>query len=245
MQKKSKVLSIKQKANAIKTTSQWGHTFIVRIGGYALLLLALIDVADQIIPAQFMNPRWEYETIGSLIERVPVTLIGFVLVFYGGLRYRNLFEKKILRPLGFVAILVGICLLLTMPLTVANAVRLNNQGNEQRTAEVSEQVQRLDQLENQITAASPEDVAAFAQRFNIQDVVGQPPNEIKSALIARVQNDRVTIREQAASVERQQQRRLLKLTVKWLMGAIIAGFGLIYIGFTGQRIATHQQRPLA
>ncbi len=243
MQKKTTAASAKRKARLVKATSQWGHTFILRVTGYVLLLLALIDVGDQLIPPRLMNPQWEFETIGSLVERVPVTLIGFMLVFYGGVRYRNLFEKKILRPLGFVAIFAGLCLFLMMPLTVANAVRLNNQGEEQRTAEVSEQVQRLEQLATQIEVASPDNVVAFAQRFNIQEGAGQSPAEIKSALLARVQSDRTTVRNQAAAARRQQRRQLFKLATKWLVGALIAGAGLIYVGFTGQRMVAAKQHP--
>ena len=30
-----------------------------------------------------MNPAWEFQTFGGLVERVAVPLIGLVFVFYG------------------------------------------------------------------------------------------------------------------------------------------------------------------
>jgi hypothetical protein len=56
---------------------------IFRVLGYGLLLLALFDILEMFIPPGFMNPAWEFQTFGALVERVPVPLIGFVLVFYG------------------------------------------------------------------------------------------------------------------------------------------------------------------
>lgn len=64
---------------------------IVRWVGYGLLILALFDVIEMFVPANFMNPNWEFQTFGALVERVAVPLIGFVFIFLAGLNER---EKK-------------------------------------------------------------------------------------------------------------------------------------------------------
>ena len=55
---------------------------ILRWVGYGFLVLGLFDTIEIFIPAKFMNPSWEFQTFGALVERVTVPLIGFVLVFF-------------------------------------------------------------------------------------------------------------------------------------------------------------------
>ena len=64
---------------------------ILRLVGYGLLVMAIIDLLFLLIPPQLMNPLWEFQTMGAIVERIPVTLLGIVLVYYG--------EKAIALPL--------------------------------------------------------------------------------------------------------------------------------------------------
>ncbi|MCJ8280423.1 MAG: hypothetical protein MJK14_11100 [Rivularia sp. ALOHA_DT_140] len=45
---------------------------IMRWVGYGLLILALFDVIEMFIPTRFMNPNWEFQTFGALVEKVAV-----------------------------------------------------------------------------------------------------------------------------------------------------------------------------
>ena len=56
---------------------------ILRLLGYGLLLMAVVDLFFLLIPPQFMNPLWEFQTMGAVVERIPLTLLGIVLTFYG------------------------------------------------------------------------------------------------------------------------------------------------------------------
>ena len=82
--------------------SQQGSMTIVRVLGYGLLLLALFDIIEMFIPPNFMNPAWEFQTIGALVERVPVPLIGLVLVFFGERHSRTKWEIPILKLLAWL-----------------------------------------------------------------------------------------------------------------------------------------------
>lgn len=55
---------------------------ILRLVGYGLLVMAIIDVFFLVIPPQLMNPLWEFQTVGAIVERIPVTLLGIVLIYY-------------------------------------------------------------------------------------------------------------------------------------------------------------------
>ncbi len=48
---------------------------LFRLVGYGLLVLALFDLIHILIPLQLMNPMWEFQTVGALVERVPVPLL--------------------------------------------------------------------------------------------------------------------------------------------------------------------------
>lgn len=67
---------------------------LLRWVGYGLLVLALMDVVDILLPPQLMNPAWEFQTIGALVERVPVPLLGLALVFFDGISSRKNWENS-------------------------------------------------------------------------------------------------------------------------------------------------------
>jgi BRCT domain type II-containing protein len=68
---------------------------LLRVTGYGLLMLAFFDFSQILVPPRFTNPTWEFQMMGSLVERVSVPLIGLVLVFYGDLSYRRQLEMTI------------------------------------------------------------------------------------------------------------------------------------------------------
>ena len=58
-------------------------TGILRLVGYGLLLLAVVNVSCLLISPELMNPWWEFQTMGAIVERLPLTLLGIFLVYYG------------------------------------------------------------------------------------------------------------------------------------------------------------------
>ncbi len=134
--------------------------------GYGLLILALFDLIEMFVPPRLTNPAWEFQTLGALVERVPVPLLGLVLVFYGKNNWRNRWEKPILKFLSWAALLFGVGLLLLIPLGVINTVRLNQYNNQQIAARVNQRIAQIqpiyDELEKATTAAEME---AFLNRM--------------------------------------------------------------------------------
>jgi hypothetical protein len=62
--------------------------------GYGLLLISLLNLANVLYPVQFMNPRWEFELIGQMVEAAPVLLLGFVSIFLGEKALRASWERE-------------------------------------------------------------------------------------------------------------------------------------------------------
>ncbi len=97
---------------------------ILRLVGYGLLLMAAVDIFFLLIPPQLMNPIWEFETMGTLIERIPVTLLGVVLIFYGERSDRAPIETLLLKVASWLSLISAIFLLLMIPLSINNGFRI-------------------------------------------------------------------------------------------------------------------------
>ena len=49
--------------------------------GYLILLLSFLDYILLLMPPQFLNPNWELNTMGRIIEYVWAPLIAFLMIF--------------------------------------------------------------------------------------------------------------------------------------------------------------------
>lgn len=218
--------------------NQWLFSTLVRITGYSLLLLALFDVVAALVPLQLFNPTWEYQTIGALVERVPVTLLGFALSFYNGVQDRSKLERVFLNLLSFIALLVGILFLLVIPLLVGDSIRVNQQNYARLSAQTAQQTNQLTQLEQRISATSATDLAEEAARLGLETdaATSTNPEALKSRLLNELTTRKQQV-EQAREASWQSQRfNLMKTTLKWLLGAFVSGIVLLYTWLITQRM---------
>ena len=49
---------------------------ILRLVGYGLLLITVVNISFLLIPLQLMNPLWEFQTVGAIVERTPFSILG-------------------------------------------------------------------------------------------------------------------------------------------------------------------------
>lgn len=193
---------------------------LFRIVGYALLALSLFDVIDIFIPALFTNPAWEFQVVRSLVERVPVPLLGAVLVFAG--------EKslKIFRVLSWACLVVGVLFFLLVPLGISASLRLDNQSAQELNTRVTQQSNQLQQLQGVLNkATTPAEIQSVLTRLNPQAgaVPTQNVAELKTQLLERIATGQRQLQAQAATNRSNAQRLLLKNTVKSVLGAIVSG----------------------
>ncbi|HCF29492.1 MAG TPA: hypothetical protein DEV81_20335 [Cyanobacteria bacterium UBA11049] len=198
---------------------------LFHVVGYGLLLFVFFDVADIFFPPRLMNPIWEFQTIGALIERVPLPLIGMVLVFYGGESNRSKWEKFILNLLSQAAIIIGVLFLLLIPLCISDAIRINNMNAEEINTQVNKGVAQIQQFEQQLNKATEQDLVNLMARLNSQS--GSPKiensQELKTRLLADAQTSQTNMKTQADATLKNKGLNLMKNTVKWCIGALIAG----------------------
>ena len=214
----------KSKGNVLQSSSRF------RLVGYGLLVLALFDFIYILVPPQFMNPMWEFQTIGTLVERVPVSLLGLMLVFSGETKFRKKWEITLLRFLSWASLVVGVLFLLLMPLLVIDSSRLEDQMNAQINSQATQQLTVLQQLEKKVSQGTAKDLNEVVTRLNQDRSVDiKNPQQVKSKLLSEITKTKKAIESQIKAAGDKQRLDLLKKSAKWFLGVLIAGVLFIYM----------------
>ncbi|EDX86361.1 hypothetical protein S7335_4065 [Synechococcus sp. PCC 7335] len=201
---------------------------VLRFVGYGLLLLALLDLAEIVIPPQFMNPTWEFQTMGALVERVPVPLIGLGLVFLGENSGRSKRVKLLLRVLSWLSLLVAVLFFLLVPMGVLNTVRIDEENQQRLDVQLSQGIAELEAVRVELNSATtPDEVRGLLGAIS----GGEAPTvesredvrEAKAALETALAEGEASLQRDANNTLMDRRRRLFKRSVKWNIGAIISG----------------------
>ena len=214
------------------TNNDWSSTSILRLIGYCLLVLTLFDLIHLLVPPAFLNPEWEFQTIGALVERVAVPLLGLGLVFFGEEDSRSMWEGLVLKFLSWASLVAGVLFLLLAPLLFVDMSRLNEQIDYQLNVQGPPQLRQLELIEKQLREATTDkDIESIVTRLKIQ---GLPPNlkntqELKSKLLSEITKQENAIKSQLKEVGDNKRLALLKSFTKWCLGALVSGFAFIYI----------------
>jgi large-conductance mechanosensitive channel len=198
--------------------------FRLRWVGYALFVLSLLDSIAVLIPPNLMNPAWELQTIGALVERVPVPLLGLALIFMGEDEERGNLEEILLKVLSWVCLLSAVIFLLMLPLGIFNTVKLNSQANTQIAAQSQQQLSQLQAVEDRLQKGSAQDLKTLAEELKRMglEVKTQNPEELKNQILARITPAKEQLKQQANAVKQNQGIALIKTSVKWMIGAVIS-----------------------
>lgn len=199
---------------------------ILRLVGYGLLLMTVVDVVFLLIPPQLINPLWQFQTMGAIVERSPVTLLGMVLVYFGEKSDRAAIETSILKGLSWLSLLTAILLMLMIPLNISNGLQIYHQHSATADAQFGNQKETIRQFKEQLEAAnSKAEIGAILQqqaqqKINIPNSVNT--QKLKTDIIANLQNNQDTITNQEQAFRSQKRTLLLKQGLKWNLGALIA-----------------------
>ena len=193
--------------------------------GYGLLLFVLIDIIDLVFPFHFMDPVWEFQTIGLVVERVPLPLIGLVLVFYKEADFRAKWELKVLKLLSQASLLFGIIFLILIFFCASNALRINKLNNDRVAERTNQQLSQLQQIEQQVDKATVSQLESFLARVNAQGASANINNtqELKSRLLTELNKSKNTLMSEANTTRKTRRLALIKSSVKWGLGCLIAG----------------------
>lgn len=196
--------------------------------GYGLLILSLIDVIVLLFPPQLMNPAWEFQTMGGLVERTAVPLIGFLLVFYGQQIGRFQWEFPLVRILSWLTLVIALLFLLLIPLGIVNTIRLDKQAQSQISSQVDLNINQIEEIKKQLqTVQTPEDMENLLRALDSQ---GRAPDiqtpeqlqKVKDELSTFISNAESQLSNRANVVQSGQRQTLLKNSIKWNLGALIS-----------------------
>jgi hypothetical protein len=201
--------------------SQISSIMILRTLGYGLLLLALFDILEMFVTPSFMNPAWEFNTFGAIVERVPVPLIGLALVFYGNLHSRSKWEFLSLRFLSWLTLLLAVLFILLIPLGIGNTIRLSKQNTYQINTLSEQQISQAEQIEKRVSEATPEQINNFLKAQN-RPLDKKNSQEQKSQILSQVSQAKAQIKTQAEATQSARNLNLLKSSVKWNLGSLVA-----------------------
>ncbi|MEG4629700.1 HpsJ family protein [Microcoleus sp. AR_TQ3_B6] len=192
--------------------------------GYGLLILSVLDTIVVLIPANFGNRLWELQTIGAIVERVPVPLLAMALIFFGEGYDRRGLENLFLKLLSWVCLLLGLVFLLMLPLGIFGTIYVNNQNNQQIDTQAKQQLAQLQQVEERVTKGSPEDLRTLAGELTRLGVPAdtENPQQLKNQILSRITPAKERLQTQKAAVQSNQRLGLFKNSVKWLLGALIS-----------------------
>ncbi len=203
----------------------------LRLVGYGLLLFALADTLLVLYPPQFTDTAWELQTMGAIVERLPVPLLGLVMVFFGEDYERNRLEDIFLKIVSWFSLLLAIAFLLLVPLGINNTLRLNAENNQNIQAQAQQRQAELEAVETQVNQSGPEQLRELAVELNRMGlpVDTSKPQELKADILARVATAKERLPGQTQATRNSQRQLLFKNSFKWNLGALIGSILFFYI----------------
>ena len=194
-----------------------------------MVVLFLLDVAALLYPPDLMNPEWEFETAGNIIERIVVPIMGLGFIFFGETYLRRKWELLLLKGLSWTSLVCAAILIVGIPLIlVTSSQRIallidENFGNQYR-----QQVSQAEVIQEQIESASRSDLEALitAQGAAFE---GSSPEEARRQLLDEITNGRRQLQTQVQEEINQRKDSVKKNAAKWILGSIVSGFLLAYI----------------
>jgi hypothetical protein len=201
-----------------------------RFGGCALLILALFDTIESFIPPQLMNPAWELQFMGTLIERSPVPVLGFLFVFFAEYLRRSRKKQWVAISLSWLSLAVAILMLLMVPLIITNTFRVEGRTTAQFNVQLEQQMAQTQNVETALRSANGENLEALLRKLG-RTVDGADTEQLRAEALDEVAVARRTLQDRADEVKATQRLTLTKRSYKWSAQALVVGGLLGYLWF--------------
>lgn len=205
----------------------------IRWIGYGLLLLSVLDAVQLLIPVGAMTNTWELQTLGALVERVPVFLVGLAFTLLGGPQQRDRWEVMPLKLLSWLLLVLGIGFLLLVPLSTIDAIQVDRQNNQQLEAQFEQNKAVMQQVQQQLSQVNTP--MEMEQLLNQLSQIGLAPDTKDAKWLAGMKPQTETflaegemrLRNQLQMAQTAQRLVLIKNSMKWNLGAIISSVLLV------------------
>lgn len=207
---------------------------LLRFAGYGLLLLALSNFADALIPPRFgKDAAWEFATLGKLVGTSPVPIIGLVLVFYGESTARSAIAKNVLKFLSWLSLFLSIFYAIFLLIGISAAIRINNDNNTQASFALSQQIAQFNTAKESLKNTNNANLikaAEFIERRSPNVKLNKSnPTELRKQLEAEILKNENAIKNTVQDSQTRASRQLIKQGIKWYFEAIVSAFILFGI----------------
>ena len=171
-----------------------------------------------------MNPAWELQTIGALVERIPLPLLAMVLIYYGQRSYRAPIETFLLKWLSWLSLALAVLFLLMIPLSINNTFRIHYNNNAQVNLQLTQQLDQIKEFKDGLTeATSLDQIREVLQnqtpQVNIAD--SSDPQQLKDRFLQNIKRRENSLRSRAQAIRSGQRLALLKNFIRWNAKSII------------------------
>ena len=206
---------------------------VIRLVGYGLFLMAVIDFVSLTIPPQLMNPTWELQTTGALVERIPVTLLGIALIYYGERNDRTPIEQFLLKWLSWLCLILAIVFFLVIPLSISNSIKVYHGQNAKVNLQITQKIDPINEFRKKLRSAnSPEQIQNILQiqtrrKINIPESVDA--NLLKENLLKNITKQEEDLRSQAKKVRSKRVEKIIKDCLRWNLGSLISACIFLFI----------------
>jgi hypothetical protein len=202
----------------------------LRLLGYVLVILSVLDIAALLIPPQFLNSGWEFQLFGQLIERIPIPLLGLAFIFIGAKENRPEWEFPLLKLISWLTLVISILYFLMMPLSVRNTLRINRQSAAQAQAQIEQIVTQVDPVRQALKQIqTPEQLAAFLSQQSGRTVSpeqvtqeGQSVAALRDEALKNLDQQEQTAIDQINVARSNQRIEIFKNAIKWNLGALVS-----------------------
>jgi hypothetical protein len=201
---------------------------ILRVVGYGLVILATFNLVDTLVPPRIMDPIWEFQSIGAIVDSLPIPLLGLAFIFYGEASQRGKGEQLVVRILSYVCLLIAILLFLTIPLMASNVLRINQDIAAQYSTQFSQQMTQIDQVEQQLNQATDAEIKNYLDSQGVS-IEPDASKSLKQQLIERLDETRAKIKDDSQVGQTSKRNAILKSAVKWILGSLVSSFIFIYL----------------
>jgi hypothetical protein len=205
---------------------------LLRLTGYIILVLSLIDYIVILYPLRLTDPTWEFNAIKQLVDHVWSPILGLAFVFFPGQTSLSRNSLRILSFLSWVAGILGLFYLLLLPLAINDGRTIYNNTINEITNQAATQTQQLNQLNQQInTTINPQQLNRVNQLLNPQ---GSPPSsndpqELQKQLSGQVKTAIQNLPIATETAKSNATKSLLKEALRITLGALLSGVFLITV----------------
>jgi hypothetical protein len=197
---------------------------LIRFVGYALLGLSLFQCFDILVPLSFTDPIWEFYTQGKLVELTTILFLSLLLIFCRREGNTRKSEMRLLSFLSWSCLILSILYFCMIPLGVINTARIVERSESFVAYQLAQQNLKVRQAKTKLGEASEEQLQSMLSSLKQQN-----PNlklneeQLRNQLIKQISKQEEQIQQEADAKIGSQKLKLIKESVKWNLGAAVAG----------------------